>query len=267
MKNITLVTGASSGLGRDLSELLCKKGHLVYAVARRKNKLEELQKKCSNYDGKIKIISGNLTRKNFREKIISQILKEETKIDYLINNAGFGKMILFEKQSIEDIQNMFDLNVIAYLHLTNLVLKNMLKRNQGKIIHIGSVASFVPRPYYAVYNSTKNSIYAFNRSLRYELRNTNVSSSMVLVPKIKTEFAENAFENYEEDKRKKYIKNFNKGAENPEIIAKKIIKKLDSNKEIIITSFRSFICYLSRYFPDVVDFILGRFFVKNNNLC
>ncbi|MEN7982340.1 MAG: SDR family NAD(P)-dependent oxidoreductase [Nanoarchaeota archaeon] len=264
MKKITLVTGASSGLGKDIARRLCKNGHIVYVTARRKNELINLQKKCSNYNGEIKIISGDLSNKNFRENAVSQILKEEGKIDYLINNAGFGKVISFEKQSVDEIQKMFDLNVVAYLHLTNLVLKNMLKRNKGKIIHIGSVATFVPRPYYTIYNSTKSAIYTFNRSLKFELKKTNVSSSMVLVPKIKTDFAQTAFENYNVEKAKKYISDFNKSAEDSEIIAKKIIKKLNSNKEIIIPNFRAFICYLSRYFPEIVDFILEKFFIKKN---
>ncbi len=264
MKKITLVSGASSGLGKKMAKLLCQKNHIVYVTARRKNELVNLQKECLNYEGEIKIICGDLTNTNFREKIISQILKEEGKIDYLINNAGFGRVERFEKQSINDMEKMFNLNVISYIHLTNLVLKNMLKKNKGKIIHVGSVAIFVPRPDYTVYNSTKSAIYAFNRSLRFELKNTNVSSSMILVPKIKTDFAKNAFQNYSQEECKKYVKNFNKDAENPEVIAKKIIKKLDSKKEIIIPNFRAFVCYASRYFPETINLILGKFFIKKN---
>ena len=259
MKKITLVTGASSGLGKEISRLLCKKGHFVYVTARQKDKLIKLQEECLVYKGKIKIIDGNLSHTKFRKKLISQILKEQGKIDYLINNAGFGRVISFERQSAEEIQKMFDLNIVAYIHLTNLVLKDMLKRNNGRIIHIGSVASFIPRPYYAVYNSTKAAVYTFNRSLRYELKGKKITSTLVLCARIKTNFANNAYNCYEKNVMQKCVRSFNKVAEDPQVVAKKIIEKLDTNKEIIIPNFRSFVSYFARYFPDITDLFLKLF--------
>tara|TARA_Y100000310_G_C20627846_1_gene786955 strand:+ start:275 stop:664 length:390 start_codon:yes stop_codon:yes gene_type:complete len=116
-KKISLVTGASSGLGRDIAKLLCAKEHIVYVTARRKELLEELKKECSEEKGEIRIISGDLTDSKVRINLISQILKQAGKIDYLINNAGYGKLINLENVEYKDIEGMFQLNAVAGEHL------------------------------------------------------------------------------------------------------------------------------------------------------
>ena len=251
---VCLVTGASSGLGRNIAKLLCKKEYIIYIVGRKEEKLLELKKECQNDFGKIKIIVGDLSEKDFRNNLIKFILEKEGQIDYLINNAGFGRGILFEEQEAEDIQKMFNVNVVAYAHLTNLVLKNMKNKNSGRIIHIGSVVPFTPLPYFTIYNSTKAAIYTFNRSLRYELKDTKITSTVVLPARMKTDFAKNAYGCYEESDKENCIQRFNKIAGDSEIVAKNIIKKLDSGKEVITPTLKSKLWYFMRYFGFIVDF-------------
>ncbi|MBI2043234.1 SDR family NAD(P)-dependent oxidoreductase [Candidatus Pacearchaeota archaeon] len=253
---ISLVTGASSGLGRVLAELLCEKGHRVYVIARRKNLLEELKKQCKNLEGEVIIIPGDLSDGNFRKKLISQILKKEKKIDYLFNNAGFGRAILFEKQNKKEIENMFKVNVIAYEHLAALVLSSMKKSNNGRIINIGSVVAFTPLPYFTAYNSTKSAVYGFNRSLIYELKGLKVTSTVVLPARMKTGFAEKAYDCYKEKGRNMCIEKFNKIAESPYVVAKNIIKNMNKGKEIITPTLRAKMWYSTRYFGFVVDFVM-----------
>ena len=259
--DISLVTGASSGLGKDIAKLLCIKGHIVYVTARRKEKLLALKKECSKFAGKIEIIEGDLSDFEFRKKLINKILKEKGRINYLINNAGFGQAIFFEKESADEIQKMFDVNVVAYMHLASLVFKNMKKRNQGRIINIGSVVVFTPLPYFTVYNSTKAAVYAFNRSLRYELKGTKITSSVVLPARMKTGFADSAYDCYEKYGKKECIIRFNKIAGDSLIVAKNIVKKLDCGKEVILPTFRAFVLYSTRYFACCVDFVLRNFIV------
>jgi len=251
---VSLVTGASSGLGRNIAKFLCEKEHIIYVVGRNKEKLLELEKECDGKSGKIKVIVGDLSKKDFRKKLIDLILKKEGQIDYLINNAGFGRGILFENQDEDEIQNMFDVNVVAYAHLTNLVLGSMLKRNSGRIINIGSVVPFTPLPYFTIYNSTKAAIYTFNRSLRYELKGTKVTSTVALPARMKTGFANNAYDCYAKEGKENCVERFNKIAGNSEVVAKNIIKKLDSGKEVITPTFKSKLWYFMRYFGFIVDF-------------
>ena len=255
-KKIILVTGASSGLGKALAKLLCKKGHKVYVTARRKNLLEQLKKDSKKFKGKIAIISGDLSDSKFREKLILEILKKEGKIDYLINNAGFGRAILFEKQKPAEIEKMFEVNIVAYTHLARLVLPSMKKINKGRIINIGSVVAFTPLPYFSIYNSTKSAVYAFNRSLRYELANSNVTTTVVLPARMKTEFAKTAFNHYEEEDEKFYVKEFDKIAGSTHKVAKNIAKNIDKGKEVITPTFKAKIWYFMRYFGFAVDLIM-----------
>ncbi|MAH03378.1 hypothetical protein CMI39_01175 [Candidatus Pacearchaeota archaeon] len=256
MSVISLVTGASSGLGKEIAKLLCQKGYTVYVVARRKEKLLELQKECIKERGNIKIISGDLSIHNFRENLIKKILNKSKKIDYLINNAGLGRAIKLEHIKTEEIHNMFEVNIAAYEHLVSLALKNMKKRNKGRIINVGSVVAFTPLPYFTIYNSTKSAVYAFNRSLRYELRDSRVTSSVVLPARMKTGFAEKAYDCYEVNGKRVCVERFNKVAGNPSIVANSIVKNLDSGKEVILPTFKSFLWYTMRYFGFIVDFIM-----------
>ena len=255
-KKVSLVTGASSGLGRDIASLLCKKGLIVYVTARRKNELERLKKECTADPGEIKIISGDLSEENFRIKLIEDILKAEGKIDYLINNAGFGRAIHLEDMISKDISSMFEVNVVAYIHLAKLVLKEMKKVNSGRIINIGSVVAFTPLPYFTVYNATKSAIYGFNRSLRYELKGSNITSTVVLPARMKTGFAEKAYDCYMKDGKKVCVEKFNKIAGSPLAVAKVIVRKLDSGSEVVTPTLKAKFWYLTRYVGFVVDFAM-----------
>jgi len=255
-EGVCLVTGASSGLGREIAKVLCEKGFIVYVSARRKEKLAELEKECSKKEGKIKVIAGDLLDSEFRAKLISQILKNENKIDYLVNNAGFGRAVKLEDMKAEEISQMVEVNVAAGVHLANLVLPTMKKNNSGRIINIGSVVAFTPLPYFTVYNSTKSAIYAFNRSLRYELKDSNVSSTVVLPARMKTGFAGIAYDCYIKDGKRICVEKFNKIAGDPAVVARTIVRKLDSGREVITPTFKSKLWYLSRYFGFVVDFVM-----------
>jgi len=260
-KRVSLVTGASSGLGREIAKLLYGEGHVIYAVARRREKLLSLKKECSLHKegGKIKIIVGDLSMHDFRENLIKEIYRKEKQIDYLINNAGFGKAIKLENMNTEEIHTMFEVNISTYIHLASLVLENMKKRNRGKIINIGSVVAFTPLPYFTVYNSTKSAVYGFNRSLRYELKGSKVSSTVVLPARMKTGFADKAFDCYVKDGKKVCVEKFNKSAGAPIKVARKIVKNLDSGKEVILPTFLSHLWYAMRYFGFAVDFSMKNF--------
>ncbi len=256
---ICLVTGASSGLGKVLAELLCEKGHKVYVVARRKNLLEQLKKDCEKLEGEIKIISGDLIDIKFREKIISTIIEKEKRIDYVFNNAGFGKATLLENQDSEMIKNMLEVNVNSYVHLTSMALKYMKKENKGRIINTGSVVTFTPLPYFTVYNLTKSAVYGFNRSLMYELRDSNITTTVVLPARMKTDFAKTAFHCNNNETKQMCVERFNKVAGDPRIVAKKIVKNMDKGKEVITPTFGAKLWYFMRYFGFVVDFVMKKF--------
>ncbi len=255
---ISIVTGASSGLGKDIAKLLCKKGHNVYVTARRKELLLELKKECLSLNGQIIIIDGDLTDKKFREELISRVIRESSKIDYLINNAGYGKLMAFENIELKDIEGMYTLNSIAPEHLTQLVLPYMKKREQGKIINVASVVAFTPPVYFSVYNATKAASYNFSRSLSYELYNTGVSVSVVCPSRMDTPFWDTAFKCKKliKEKQKICINKWTKGSVKSLEVAKYIINRLDTKRFLILPDFPSKIYYyIVRHFALVNDII------------
>ncbi len=253
---VSVVTGASSGLGRELAKVLCEKGEIVYAIARSKKNLLNLQKECAQKSGKIKIIDGDLTDEKFRANLVSKIIKAEGKIDYFFNNAGVGMAVLFEKQEYDEILKMVELNLLAYIHLTRLVLPYMKKRNKGRIIHIGSVVAFTPLPYFTIYDVTKSAIYAFNRVLRYELKGSDVTSTVVLPARMKTGFADKAYHCYKENGKDVCVAKFNSKGGDPHLVAEKIVRNMDKGKEVILPTFLSRVWYSMRYFGFAVDFAM-----------
>ncbi len=259
VKKISVVTGASSGLGRDIALLLSEKGHIVYSVARRKEKLEELKKACSKHKGEIKIIAGDLTDKKFRELLISKVLKESKRIDYLINNAGYGKLTNLENTELKDIEGMFALNSIAGEHLAQLVLPSMKKRKSGRIINIASVVSFVPPAYFSVYNSTKAAVHNFSRSLSYELPGTGVSVSVVFPARMNTCFWEVAFKckGLTGEDQKVCVKKWTKGASGSMSVAKYVVNNINNRSLILLPGFLpKFYYYVVRNIPFLGNFTM-----------
>lgn len=257
---ISIVTGASSGLGREIAKILVERGHRVYVVARRKKELLELKKECSKSKGEIIVLAGDLTEKNFRETIISKVLKRERGIDYLINNAGFGKAVKFEDQELEDIENMFALNIISTEHMVQLVLPGMKKAKKGRIINLSSGVMFSPQPYFLTYNATKAAIALFTKSLNYELQGTGISASAVFPYLMKTNFAKVAFDS--KNQNKKGAEEYNKNSRSPTTVAKNIVKKLDSGGTYIFPTFSAWGIYFLSYFPYVIHLFTKHFMVR-----
>lgn len=158
-----LITGASSGMGRDMAKILSQKGYDLILVARDEKKLEEVKKQLKT---ETKIIVMDISK----EENCKKIYEENKDIDILINNAGFGDCGHFEETSLDKDIQMIHTNIIAYHILTKLYLKEMIKKDSGKILNVASIAGFMPGPLMTTYYSTKNYVVRFSESIREELR-------------------------------------------------------------------------------------------------
>lgn len=178
-----LVTGASSGIGRDIARELSKKGYDLVIVARNKERLEELKQELKT---KVEVISLDLSKKENCMK-----LHEEVKdIDVLINNAGFGDFGKFVDTNIEKEIQMIELNITSVHLLTKLYLKDMVKENKGRILNVASIAGFMPGPLMATYYATKNYIVKLSEAIREELKKqkSDVKISILCPGPVKTNF-------------------------------------------------------------------------------
>jgi hypothetical protein len=186
-----LITGASSGIGRQVALDLAALGIRVILVARRQDRLLSIQKEIESLGGKADYFVCDLEDENARRDLITKLL-ETKKIDILINNAGFGWYGFYTEMPWEIAQNLVELNITAMLSLTRALLPGMRDRGYGHIINIGSIAGGFPNQGVAVYAASKAFMDAFTTALYREMRGSGVQVSVVRLGPVKTEFFETA---------------------------------------------------------------------------
>ena len=180
-----LITGASSGIGRDIARILSNKGCDLILVSRDKENLKKLKDELNT---NIEIIDMDLSNVDNCYKLYEMTKKED--LDILINNAGFGDIGLFTKTDIDKELSMINLNIKAVHILTKLYLKDLVKRDSGYILNVASSAAFQPGPLMATYYSTKSYVYNLTLALYEELKvkKSNVHISCLCPGPVNTNF-------------------------------------------------------------------------------
>lgn len=158
-----LITGASSGIGRDIAKELSQKGYDLILVARNLEKLNEVKEKLET---NIETVSMDISN----PENCKQLYEKYKDIDILVNNAGFGDCGYFDKTNLEKELQMINTNIVAYHILTKLYLKDMKAKNSGKILNVASIAGFMPGPLMATYYSTKAYVVRLSEAIREELK-------------------------------------------------------------------------------------------------
>lgn len=181
-----LITGASSGIGRDIARTLSKKGYDLVLVARDNKKLEQVKEELEKNKVKIEIILMDLSK----EENCKEIYNRVKNVDILINNAGFGDCGSFINTNLEKEMAMIKTNITAYHILTKLYLIDMKEKNRGKILNVASIAGFMPGPLMATYYATKAYIVRLSESIREELKkeNSKVQISILCPGPVETNF-------------------------------------------------------------------------------
>ena len=149
---IALVTGASSGIGRDIAKELAKKGYDIIAVARNKEALENLKKEIDNVKVDIQIL--DVTNREGCIQLHDEMIKKYGFVDVVVNNAGFGTCGKFVDTDLNKEIKMIDTNITALHMLTKLFLIDMVKEDKGHIMNVASIAGFMPGPLMATYYSS-----------------------------------------------------------------------------------------------------------------
>ncbi|MBN1118342.1 MAG: SDR family oxidoreductase [Bacteroidales bacterium] len=193
MKNYTLITGASSGIGKALASVFASKGHKLILVARRQQLLDRLATELNQeYNVKVRIVCCDLTSERNIRDLCSLIQSNRIHIDTLINNAGVGDFAPFLKSDHGKMQKMISLNINAVLSLTHHILPLMVKQGYGQILNVASMAAFSPGPYIAAYAASKSFVLNFTHALASEVKHKNIQVSVLCPGDIKTEFQDNA---------------------------------------------------------------------------
>ena len=233
---IALITGASSGIGKDMAKVLSNKGYDLILVARNKEKLKELKNEIKT---NVEIIPMDLGITDNSKKLYEMVKNKN--IDILINNAGYGAIGSFRKTDLNNELSMIDLNIKAVHILTKLFLDDFVKRDSGYILNVSSASAFQPGPLMATYYSTKCYVYHLTLAIYEELRRmkSNVKVSCLCPGPVNTNF--NNVANCE----------FSLDALSSEYVASYAIDKMFKNKLLIIPGFKIKLLYIfGRFVPN-----------------
>ena len=187
MVSTAMVTGASSGIGREMAKCLASKGHDLILVARREELLRELAESLVVEHGcKADVLVADLAD----PRQVSMVKEMVEELDILVNNAGYGKWGLLTEQDEDAIDGMVDVNIRALTGLSRYYGDMMVTKGSGRILNVASIAAFQPGPGMAVYCATKSYVLSFSRALYSEMRGTGVSVTSLCPGYVDTGFQE-----------------------------------------------------------------------------
>ena len=235
-----LITGASSGIGRDMARELAKKGYNLILVSRDEQKLEETKKE---FNVEVTTIPMDLANSENCKKLHEQVKNKFGTIDILINNAGFGVFGFLADTNLDKEIGLINTNVTAVHILTKLFLKDMQQVNKGHILNVASIAGFLPGPLMAAYYSSKSYVLRLSQSIREELKKqkSNVKISVLCPGPVNTNFNNVAG-----------VK-FGLPSFTSEHIAKYTIKRILKNKFLIIPGLTiKLTAFVSKVIPSVI---------------
>jgi short-subunit dehydrogenase len=190
---VALVTGASSGIGRVLAELLAPRVKTLILVARRRDRLEELKAELARRVPALRVLvaTADLADLADTERMLDEVLREEPTIDVLVNNAGIGDLGVFDRVDWQKTLRMIDLNVRSLTYLAHRLVGPMVERGRGGVLNVSSGWGLTFGPGMSVYIATKHFVTALTESMRIDLAGTGVVVTQVCPGPVATEFESN----------------------------------------------------------------------------
>ena len=253
---VVVITGASSGIGEASAIKFAKKNANVVLVARRKEKLLQVQKKISKYTDSTLICQCDISNKLQVKEMSDAVLDTFGRIDVLVNNAGFVIYGKVNELSTEEIIAQMETNYFGMVFCTKAFLPQMLEQHSGHIVNVASVGASFGVPGVASYCATKFAMLGFSEGLRHELAGTGVGLTVVSPIMVRTPlFDHPSFENFSK---------FSTGVSlSSETVAKTIIKASNSSRlEIVVPSVARAGIWFKQTFPYLINPIIGNAFRK-----
>lgn len=191
-RKTAIVTGASSGIGEATARELARRGFDVALIARREDRLTLLAKDLESLGGRAYAIAADLSEDEDTERAARKALECLGRIDVLVNNAGYSPGAALEQVSRQALRHIFDVNVLAALHLAGAITPQMRAQKSGRIINVGSLAGAVPAPLAVPYTSTKAALKMATDSLRLELAQFGIRVMLIVPGFVDTAVFDNA---------------------------------------------------------------------------
>ncbi|QDV12148.1 Putative oxidoreductase SadH [Rosistilla oblonga] len=250
----TIVTGASSGIGWEIARQLADRGANVVAVARRTERLEQLQTSASAAPGEIIPMAGDLTDPAFRQQIIDRVAAISPHLDLLVNNAGIGGIGPFAEASPERLRRIMEVNFFATVELTRLALPMLQASDNAVICNISSVLGHRGVPGKSEYCASKFAIHGWSDSLRAELARSGIQVTLVSPSTTASEFFDVAIETQAAQTQHR------RGAMSPARVAQLAIAAIEKRRdEIVLSPGGKLLVYLDRCCPWLANRLIARF--------
>lgn len=190
MNAYALITGGSGGIGLELARLFASDGYNLILVSRRRDALTQAKNKIeTEHNVDVRIYDTDLSILDNVRNLHKWTVDESLRVDFLVNNAGFGKYGFFWEVDADIDTTMISLNIQSLTLLTHLFLPSMMERRAGRILNLASVAAFSPGPLMAVYFATKHYVLALSEALHHELRGSGVTVTALCPGPTSTGFA------------------------------------------------------------------------------
>jgi short-subunit dehydrogenase len=189
MHKVALVTGASSGIGKETAQLFARKGYTVYAAARRTDKMQELQALG------VKLLAMEIAKEADLVNGVNDILQNEQRIDVLVNNAGYNFYGALEDVPLSEARYLFDVNIFGLARLTQLLLPTMRRQRTGKIVNVSSIGGKFGEPHGTWYHATKFALEGLSDILRMELKQFGIDVIVIEPGAVVTEMLDAAGKN------------------------------------------------------------------------
>lgn len=252
---VVLITGASSGIGRQTAIEFAKLGAKVILVARRKDKLIQVEEELKKFQTSTLVCQCDVSQKDQVEQMSKIVLEKFDSIDVLVNNAGFAIYGSVYDLSIDEIESQMKTNYFGMIYCVKNFLPSMLKKKSGHIVNVASVAASFGLPGIASYCASKFAMLGFSEGLKHELKDTGVGITVVSPIMVRTDF----FDNPSFEKMPQYSPT----SLDSKTVAKAIIKAANSPRlEIIVPSIVRGAVWLKNTFPYFINPILGKSFKK-----
>lgn len=251
-----LITGASSGIGQETAYKLAMRGANLILTARRVDRLEAVKNQCEKLGtGQMVIFPMDLAQVEHIDRLLHFMNKKELTVDVLINNAGFGHAGSFVEMDFQMVEDLFQVNVLGLMYLTQNIAIQMLDQGYGQVINLASLAGKVATADYAVYAATKAAVISFSNALRIELKDFNINLTVVNFGPVDTPF----FDQIQGIRKEKTLDSFFTLTTSQ--AAKVLADAVGSTKrEINRPRLLSVGATLSQLAPSLADFIVSKYY-------
>lgn len=191
-ERVAVITGASSGIGKQIALDFARRGAHVVIAARRAALLEQVAAECRGAGGDVEAMAGDLAQRRFAESVVARAVERFGRLDILVNNAGIPKHKQFFDVTPEDVEYTMQVNFLAPAFMTVAALQPMLRQGEGYIINISSGAGKIPPPRETVYAASKFALTGFTEGLWLDLAGANIHAAVIHVGPIDTEIWDKA---------------------------------------------------------------------------